>query len=264
MTTSPVVAFAANKGGVGKTTISATTAHAFVLEGLTVLAIDMDPQGNLTSALGADAMGEGFADLIHSERTLADVITPTECGVDLVPPGRELSAVGQALTTQPGGERVLARALAALDANTDYDYDVIIIDTPPDLGRLTLNGIAAASHVIAVINPARWAAEGGATISALVDQVNALELGRPVFLGAVVNKVPSGKRLVRDMVMESLEETDFPLLDTRIPQRTSLEQAEFVAAPVSFIEPKGKEAKLFRALAKEITQRMTSEQAVAI
>ena len=260
MTTSPVVAFAANKGGVGKTTISATTAHAFVLEGLNVLAIDMDPQGNLTSALGADAMGEGFADLVHSNRTLTDVITPTECGVDLVPPGRELSAVGQALTTQPGGERVLARALAALEA----DYDVIIIDTPPDLGRLTLNGISAASHVIAVINPARWAAEGGATISALVDQVNSLELGTPIFLGAIVNKIPSGKRLVRDMVMESLEDTDFPLLDTRIPQRTSLEQAEFVAAPVSFIEPKGKEAKLFRALAKEITQRMTNEQAVAI
>ncbi len=260
MTTSPVVAFAANKGGVGKTTISATTAHAFVLEGLTVLAIDMDPQGNLTSALGADAMGEGFADLIHSNRTLADVITPTECGVDLVPPGRELYAVGQALITQPGGERVLARALAALDA----DYDVIIIDTPPDLGRLTLNGVAAASHVIAVINPARWAAEGGATINALVNQVNTLELGTPLFLGAIVNKVPSGKRLVRDMVMESLEGTEFPLLDTRIPQRTSLEQAEFVAAPVSFIEPKGKEAKLFRALAKEITQRMTNEQAVAI
>ncbi len=260
MTTSPVVAFAANKGGVGKTTISATTAHAFVLEGLTVLAIDMDPQGNLTSALGADAMGEGFADLIHSNRTLADVITPTECGVDLVPPGRELYAVGQALITQPGGERVLARALAALDA----DYDVIIIDTPPDLGRLTLNGVAAASHVIAVINPARWAAEGGATINALVNQVNTLELGTPIFLGAIVNKVPSGKRLVRDMVMESLEGTEFPLLDTRIPQRTSLEQAEFVAAPVSFIEPNGKEAKLFRALAKEITQRMTNEQAVAI
>ncbi len=260
MTTSPVVAFAANKGGVGKTTISATTAHAFVLEGLTVLAIDMDPQGNLTSALGADAMGEGFADLIHSNRTLADVITPTECGVDLVPPGRELSAVGQALITQPGGERVLARALAALDA----DYDVIIIDTPPDLGRLTLNGVAAASHVIAVINPARWAAEGGATINALVNQVNTLELGTPLFLGAIVNKVPSGKRLVRDMVMESLEGTEFPLLDTRIPQRTSLEQAEFVAAPVSFIEPKGKEAKLFRALAKEITQRMANDQAVAI
>ncbi len=85
--------------------------------GDTGIAIDMDPQGNLTSALGADAMGEGFADLIHSNRTLADVITP---------PGRELSAVGQALITPPGGERVLARALAALDA----DYDVINIDTP--------------------------------------------------------------------------------------------------------------------------------------
>ncbi len=115
--------------------------------------------------------------------------------------------------------------------------------------------------MIAVINPARWAAEGGATINALVNQVNTLELGRPIFLGAVVNKVPSGKRLVRDMVMESLEGTELPLLDTRIPQRTSLEQAEFVAAPVSFIEPKGKEAKLFRALAKEITQRMTNQQA---
>ncbi len=259
MTASPVIVFAANKGGVGKTTISATTSHAFVLEGLRVLAIDMDPQGNLTSALGADE-GEGFSEVVTVGRKLTDVVTPTECGVDLIRPGEGLSAVGQGLTTQPGGERVLARALAAMGD----DYDVVIVDTPPDLGRLTLNAVSAASHVIAVINPARWAAEGGATISGLVDQVNALELGSPIFLGAVVNKIPSGKRLVRDAVMESLQETDFTLLDTRIPQRTTLEQAEFVAAPVSFIEPKGKEAKLFRALAKEIAQLVTPKQEVTV
>ena len=86
------------------------------------------------------------------------------------------------MVTQAGGERVLRRALATLPPY----YDVIVIDTPPDLGRLTLNGVAASSHVIAVINPARWAAEGGATIAALCRQVRDLELGDPEFLGAII------------------------------------------------------------------------------
>lgn len=260
MATSPVIAFAANKGGVGKTTLSATTAHAFVLAGQKVLAIDLDPQGNLSSALGADGSNPGFAQVASGTHSLADVIGPTECGVDLVTPGPDLGAVGQALVTQPGGERVLRRALHAVPGG----YDVIILDTPPDLGRLTLNGVAAASHVIAVVNPARWAAEGGVTISALCTQVRDLELGDPTFLGAVINKVPSGKRLVRDMVLESLDEAQVPLFETRIPQRTALEQAEFVAAPVTFVDPKGKEAKVFRALIREIAQRISTSEAVAV
>jgi len=260
MTTSPVIAFAANKGGVGKTTLSATSAHSFVLAGQKVLAIDLDPQGNLTSALGAEFYSPGFAQVAAGTHSLADVIAGTECGVDLVPPGEGLGAIGQALVTQPGGEGVLRRALAQMGD----DYDVIILDTPPDLGRLTLNGVAASTHVIAVVNPARWAAEGGATINALVAQVNELELGSPQFLGAVINKVPSGKRLVRDVVLESLDEAGLPLFETRIPQRTALEQAEFVAAPVTFVDPKGKEAKVFRALIREISERLTTSQAVAV
>lgn len=260
MATSPVIAFAANKGGVGKTTVSATTAHSFVLAGQKVLAIDLDPQGNLSSALGSDPSAPGFAQLAAGTATLVDVITSTECGVDLVPPGGDLGMIGQQLVTEPGGERVLRRALRDVPSG----YDVIIVDTPPDLGRLTLNGIAAASHVAAVVNPARWAAEGGATISALCTQVSDLELGDPIFLGAVINKVPSGKRLVRDAVFESLEEAGIPLFETRIPQRTALEQAEFVAAPVTFIEPKGKEAKVFRALIREIAERISRSEAVAV
>lgn len=260
MTTSPVVAFAANKGGVGKTTISATVAHALVLNGKRVLAVDLDPQGNLTSAFGMTGALPGFAQVAQDRADLADVIVATECGVDLVPPGEQLGSVGQALVTQVGGERVLRRALGAM-ADT---YDVVIVDTPPDLGRLTLNGVAAATHVIAVINPARWAAEGGATIAALVRQVRELELGSPEFLGAVINKVPGGKRLVRDIVLDSLNEADIALLDTRIPQRTALEQAEYIAQPVSYVDPTGKEAKVFRRLADEILQRIDNEAAVAV
>lgn len=260
MTTSPVIAFAANKGGVGKTTICATTAHAFVLAGKRVLAIDLDPQGNLTSALGQSADLPGFAQVAHADAALIDVLVETDCGVDLLPPGHDLGAVGQAMVTQAGGERVLRRALATLPPY----YDVIVIDTPPDLGRLTLNGVAASSHVIAVINPARWAAEGGATIAALCRQVRDLELGDPEFLGAIINKVPGGKRVVRDMVLDSLADADIELLDTRVPQRTALEQAEYIAQPVSFLDPKGKEAKVFRHLATEILQRINKEAAVAV
>jgi len=260
MTTSPVIAFAANKGGVGKTTICATIAHTLVLSGRRVLAVDLDPQGNLASALGGSTGLAGFAQVAHDDVDLREVIVRTECGVDLVPPGPHLSSVGQALVTQVGGERVLRRALASIAG----DYDIVVLDTPPDLGRLTLNGISAATHVLAVVNPARWAAEGGATISALCKQVRELELGNPEFVGAVINKVPGGKRVVRDIVLESLSSADIELLDTQIPQRTALEQAEFIAQPVTFIDPKGKEAKVFRRLAQEILERINHEAAVAV
>ena len=249
-----IITFAANKGGVGKTTISATIAHTLVVSGQRVLAIDLDPQGNMTSALGGPDDQPGFAEVIRGEKQLPDVIIDTESGVDLLSPGRGLVSAGQALVTEPGGERVLRRALATLP----QPYDSIVIDTPPDLGRLTLNGIAAATHVVAIINPARWAAEGGVTISALCRQVRDLELGNPDFLGAIVNKVPGGKRLVRDAVMDSLEGTDITLFETRIPERSSLEQAEFISQPISFVDPGGREAQLFKELAAELLERIAA------
>ena len=249
-----IITFAANKGGVGKTTISATIAHTLALSGQRVLAVDLDPQGNMTSALGGPDDLPGFADVIRGESQLIDVIVTTEPGVDLLAPGRGLVAAGQALVTEPGGERVLRRALATMPE----PYEVIVIDTPPDLGRLTLNGVAAATHVVAIINPARWAAEGGVTISALCQQVRDLELGSPVFLGAIVNKVPGGKRLVRDAVMGSLESTDITLFETRIPERSSLEQAEFISAPITHVDPGGREAKLFKALADELNKKIAA------
>ena len=81
---------------------------------------------------------------------------------------------------------------------------------------------------------------------------------------AIVVTFPGGKRVVRDMVLDSLADADIELLDTRVPQRTALEQAEYIAQPVSFLDPKGKEAKVFRHLATEILQRINKEAAVAV
>src|ERR671914_140389 len=139
-----VIAFANQKGGVAKTTTALSIAAALAEMGRRVLAVDMDPQGALTYSMGVDpdTLDETVNDVLIRKLPIEKVLVSRE--VDLVPANIDLAGAETVLLAKTGREYALQRALR--DIVRDYDY--VLIDCPPSLGILTINGLTAASEVL--------------------------------------------------------------------------------------------------------------------
>ena len=139
-----VIAFANQKGGVAKTTTTLNLAVAFAEAGHRVLAVDMDPQGNLTMSQGIDpdSVEKSMYDVLVHHLSIREVIRKRE--VDIACASIDLAGAEIAMSTQIGRERSLEKALRPVRD----DYDFICIDTPPSLGLLTINALTAAAKVI--------------------------------------------------------------------------------------------------------------------
>ena len=136
-----ILTFTIHKGGTGKTTTAAAIAQAAVRDGKKVLAIDLDPQGNLTYQLGVQRAREGGSyGLITKGLFYGDVLETTEKGLDVIPTSWNLSAI----TSGQGTAQRLKKALAP----AKKVYDLIVIDTPPTMGELQYNALQAATGII--------------------------------------------------------------------------------------------------------------------
>ena len=134
-----VIAVAIQKGGTGKTTTAAAIAQAATYKGQKVLAIDLDPQGNLSFALAAEMNRRGSYDLLQGTPA-ADLIQKSRQGMDIIPASWNLSTV----TSGKGSARRLQKAIEPLKK----DYDLIVIDPPPTAGELQYNALQAATGLI--------------------------------------------------------------------------------------------------------------------
>ena len=134
-----VITVAVQKGGTGKTTTVAALAQAAVARGIRCLAVDCDPQANLSYALKADMKGSGSESLLNGEPA-EKLIQKTEQGMDVIPASRSLSTI----TTGRGSARRLRKALEPIKGR----YDLILIDTPPTAGELQYNALQAATGLI--------------------------------------------------------------------------------------------------------------------
>jgi chromosome partitioning protein len=177
-----VVAVANQKGGVGKTTVTLGIADAAARRGLSVLVVDLDPQANATSGLGVSDPVRTVDDALAVDRTgsLADVVTssawPNGAGpVPAVAPSSPgLAAREPQLATDPiGAQDRLRHALEGVAGA----YDLVLLDCPPSLGLLTVNGLVAADRVLVVTEPAAWASDGVEQMLRTVSRVK--ELRRP-------------------------------------------------------------------------------------
>ncbi len=139
-----VLAFANQKGGVAKTTSTLNTGVALREQHHRVLAIDLDPQANLTMCQGIDpdTVTRSIFDVLVNRAPIEDIIT--RCEIDIAPANIDLAGAELALSSAIGRERSLEKALMSVK----HRYDYILIDTPPSLGLLTINAFAAADGVI--------------------------------------------------------------------------------------------------------------------
>src|SRR5256885_10852009 len=139
-----VIAFANQKGGVAKTTTTLNLAVAFAERGLRVLAVDLDPQGNLTMSqdMNPDTIERSMFDVLVHRLPITEVVVSTE--IDIAVSSIDLAGAELALSSMIGRERALEKAL--MPVKSEYDY--ILIDTPPSLGLLTINALVASNGVI--------------------------------------------------------------------------------------------------------------------
>jgi chromosome partitioning protein len=189
-----VVAVANQKGGVGKTTVTLGIADAATRRGLRVLVVDLDPQANATSGLGVGEAGRTVDDALATERSgaLAGVITasawPNGSGPAprVAPSTPALAAREPQLATDPiGAQDRLRHALEGVAR----DYDLVLVDCPPSLGLLTVNGLVAADRVLVVTEPAAWASDGVEQMLRTVDRVRALRRPDLAVAAIVVNRL---------------------------------------------------------------------------
>jgi chromosome partitioning protein len=243
-----VIVFANQKGGVAKTTSTLNLAVAFKEQGLKVLCIDLDPQGNLTMSQGfnPDEVDRSMFDVLVHKLPVEQVIRPAE--IDLAVASIDLAGAELALASMIGRERTLERALAPVRES----YDYILIDTPPSLGLLTINAFVAADGVIVPVQTEYLSLRGLVqlenTLSMVRDNLNP-KVEIMGILPTMYDKRLLHSREAVDILTENFGDLVYK---TRIRKTIRYAEAPVKGQSVLAYDPRGEAAMLYRDLAKEV------------
>ncbi len=200
------------KGGVAKTTTVASLGAAMAEKGRRVLLVDLDPQGCLTFSLGhdPDKLPMSIHEVLLGEVEPSAALVETSEGMTLLPANIDLAGVEAMLLMRAGREYALRRALAKIKD----DFDVVIVDCPPSLGVLTLNGLTAADEVIVPLQFLRTVAD-----------VQQITNGDLTMLGALPTLYDSRTTHSRDVLLDVADRYDLPVLAPPIPRTVRFAEA---------------------------------------
>ena len=248
-----VIAVTNQKGGVGKTTTSINVAYFLSKMGKRTLIIDFDPQGNATSGLGIDKqeLGATMTEVIMRQIRLAKVVLPTEYKDLYLAPSTSHLANTEVELAQADGR--FARLREALNGVIDYDY--IIIDSPPSLSLLTVNGLVAADYVLLPVQAEFYALEG---LGQLLESMKLIRKGlNPSLklLGVLPTMMDSRTTLSSQVYDEIKKYFPDKIFKTAIPRNIRLAEAPSHGAPVGVYDRFSKGSRAYKALAKEIVER---------
>jgi chromosome partitioning protein len=244
------IACANQKGGVGKTTTVVNLASYLGGDGLRVLIIDLDPQGNATSGFGIDRskLERSIYDAILDDEALASVIVRTVTdGVDLVPASIALAGAEVELASMEARERRLRRILSPAVAA----YDVVLIDCPPSLGLLTVNALTAADAVLIPLQCEYYALEGLTQLLATVDLVREHLNPGLALDGVVLTMADARTNLSADVQAEARRHLGDLVYTTVIPRSVRLSEAPSHGRPIGTYAPDSRGAQAYEALALE-------------
>ncbi|OSI11917.1 ParA family protein [Neisseria canis] len=249
-----IIAIANQKGGVGKTTTAVNLAASLAAAGQRVLVVDLDPQGNATTGSGIEknTISNGIYQVLLGESEVKEAVLRSESGgYDVLAANRALAGAEVELVQEIAREMRLKNALAAVAD----DYDYVLIDCPPTLTLLTLNGLVAANGVIVPMVCEYYALEGISDLVATVRKIRQAINPQLDILGIVRTLYDSRSRLSQD-VSEQLQ-THFgkQLFATTIPRNVRLAEAPSHGMPILAYDAKAKGAVAYEELAQEVLTR---------
>jgi chromosome partitioning protein len=249
-----VVAIANQKGGVGKSTTAINLGAGLAMQGDRILLVDLDPQGNTSSGLSIDRNSVEYStyELLIDNVPIDEVIEPTSVrDLYVVPATIELAGAEIELVSLFSRETRLAQALKpAVD-----DYDYVLIDCPPSLGLLTINGLAAADEVLIPIQCEYYALEG---VSQLMRNVQLVQQSLNPQLkveGVLLTMFDGRTTLAADVVEQVREHFGETTYRTVIPRTVRLSEAPSYGEPIEAFDPMSRGAIAYRELAREFRRR---------
>ena len=262
-----IITVANQKGGVGKTTSTVNIAAAIGQAGQRVLVIDLDPQGNASTALGVEHR-EGTPsvyEVLTGELTLADVVRPCPDVPSLLaaPATIDLAGAEIELVSQVAREYRLSRALenylAHYRQETGVDLDFVFLDCPPSLGLLTLNGLVAAREVLLPIQCEYYALEGLSQLLRTIDMVR-VHLNPTLTVGAILLTMYDGRTRLASQVADEVR-THFgtQVLGTVIPRSVRVSEAPSYAQTVVTYDPTSSGAIAYREAAHQLMDLYSTE-----
>jgi chromosome partitioning protein len=255
-----IIAITNQKGGVGKTTTCVNLGATFKEMGYRVLVVDFDPQGNTTSGSGVSkqAIEHDVRGLLLGESSFHDVcISDTEAGYDLLPSDIQLTEAEVGLISQA---RAQYRLKNVLESSAD-SYDFVLIDCPPALSMLTVNGLIAADGVIIPVQCEFFALEGIAALMETIDQVRATHNANLVIDGVLRTMYDPRTSLTRQVSQQLEKFFGDRVFKTVIPRNVRLAEAPSHGLPVLKYDRLSKGALSYLALASELRKRLNLKTA---
>lgn len=249
-----VISVTNQKGGVGKTTSAVNIAYYLAKKGNRTLLIDFDPQGNATSGLGVDKqkLSATMTDVILETTPLVDIILPTDHkNLFLAPATSHLANTEVELAN---ANRRFSRLKNAIDTTPSYDF--VIIDSPPSLSLLTVNGLIAARYVLLPVQAEFYALEG---LGQLLETMKLVRksMNPTLDLIGVLPTMVDGRTTLSGQVHEEIKK-HFPgkVFKTTIPRNIRLAEAPSHGLPVGAYDKFSKGARAYKAVTKEVLERV--------
>jgi chromosome partitioning protein len=247
-----IVALANQKGGVGKTTTAINLGASVAACERRVLLVDLDPQSNATSGIGVSDADPSMYDVLIENMPLRDIIRPTEIPtLHIAPSSTDLVGAEVELRDAIGREYYLKRVLEPVAA----DYDYILIDSPPSLGLLTVNGLTAANSVLVPLQAEYFALEGVTQLLATIDRVRGAVNAALEIEGIVLTMYDERVNLARQVAEEVRNHFGEKVYKTVIPRNIRLSEAPSFGKPIILYDIRSRGSEAYVSLAREFIQR---------
>jgi chromosome partitioning protein len=248
-----LITIANQKGGCAKTTTVVNFAACLAELNQRVLVIDLDPQSNASQWLGFEESKGGSAEIFKSQQKIDDLVQPSGvAGVDLIPASQELAQIEKLLAGELSVETILKRRIQKMNSE---NYDFILIDTPPTLGLLTLNALAAAKELLIPVTTHVMTLSGVAQLINTVSNVQEILNPDLSILGFIASRVDMRTRHSQEVLESLTERFGDQVFKAIIRENVRLAEAPSYSESIIEYDKNSMAANDYRALTKEILQR---------